>query len=563
VTGYSLVTERWMPVVMRDGTTARVGLQEALVSAHQIRMVADQSPLVTVALHRLLLALLYRIFSPESPADWKRLWRAGQFSAEAVIAYLREWEGRFDLFHPTHPFYQVTELPEAKEKGVEAIVHEAASGNNPTLFDHGGVEGADALTPDRAACYLLAYQQFAVAGGISKPFNFKHGPLTAGVILQAVGQNLFETLLLHLLPLRHWTGIPQQPDDAPWWERDGGPEPQKEGQRPRGPLDYLTWQSRRIRLIRKGSQVVACQVQQGYALPETGEAIDPYKAYKRVEEIGYLPDKLARDRAAWQYAHVLLAQSSEERLQAGLLLWLGRVQEAGLYGEIQVDPVCQLAAHGLIMGDQAGKIEAWRREQMPLPLAYLQDAELVAHLKEALDLAWQVEGLLRRVEVAIAWVMAERSKAREAVDYLTGRQKQQGKIPDSVKGLIKQYNLVTAYWPRLEAPLRSLLLELPQSEPSKAKAAWGERVVAAAKAPFATLRDQMVQSGAPWAAMIQIDGYLNRRLKSMTAQEGVTATDESEADREAAPVLRVADQSGEAQGSRAPRSAAAGPGPRA
>lgn len=532
MTSFSLVTEPWIPVVMRDGRRRRVGLQEALTNAAAIRVVADQSPLVTIAVHRLLLALVYRIFNPRETSDWVHLWRAQRFEPAAVAAYLDLWQEHFDLFHRVHPFYQVADLPEAREKGVAAIIHEVASGNNPTLFDHGTVEDGYGLPPDRAALYLLAYQQFAVAGGVSQPFYFKHGPLTAGYVLQAQGDSLFQTFLLNLIPLAHWHSLPER-EDRPAWERENWSEPQTKGDEPSGPISYLTWQARRIRLVCRNGRVTGCQMLQGYALPESGIAIDPFKTYRPVEELGLIPEKLGGDRAAWQYADAVLAQSNAEHTRAGLLEWLEQVQKKRITDDLSVPPLIALTVSGLIMGDQAGKVEGWRREELPLPLDYFQDESLIDDLKEALDLARRTEWLLRRVEVALTWVMAERRDVAKVLRYLRPG-KERITLPDSVKRLTRESRLVSAYWPALEGPLHKFLRTLPTADRSLAKATWCSDVAGAARAPYLDLREGAVGTGAPWEALGQIDAFMNGCLKRISVGEGVTENNEPESDEETA-----------------------------
>lgn len=533
MTSFSLVCEPWIPVVMVDGRSRAVGLMEVLTGATEIRLMADQSPLVTVALHRLLLALLYRIFEPRETSDWIRLWKAGRFDPVKVKEYLDLHRDRFDLLHPVHPFYQVTNLAGVEVRSVSKLIHEKAAGRNPTLFDHGTFVGEIGLDHAQAARYLLAYQQFAVAGGQSKPFYFSHGPLTAGYLQQARGDTLFQTLMLNLIPLDHWAAVPQQGTDLPAWERSDWSEPNVRGDDPSGPLGYLTWRSRRIRLVCKDGLVTGCQMLQGYALPESGKAVDPFKSYRPLEEVGYWPEKLAGDRAAWQYAHAMLAHSGSERIRSGLLDWLEQVQTQRVFGKVTVPPLITLTVSGLIMGDQAGKVEGWRREELPLPLDFLQDETLVDELKEALDLAWRTERLLRRVEVALTWAMAERKDIANVLKYLRPG-KERITPPDSVKQLTRQSRLAPAYWPALEEPLQLFMRTLPEGDRSEVRTWWRKQVASAARAPYLDLREGAVRAGAPWEALGQIDAFMNGCLYRITNGEGVTPNDEPEANEETA-----------------------------
>src|SRR5688500_11864567 len=68
---FSLVDEPWIPcLTVRGGPAEMLGLGAVLTRPREIREIADDSPLVTVALHRLLLAILHRNFGPASTPDW-------------------------------------------------------------------------------------------------------------------------------------------------------------------------------------------------------------------------------------------------------------------------------------------------------------------------------------------------------------------------------------------------------------------------------------------------------------------------------------------------------------
>ena len=56
---FNLVDQPWIPCLQRDsGKPQELSLRDTLTRAHEIRELPDDSPLVTVSLHRLLLAIL-------------------------------------------------------------------------------------------------------------------------------------------------------------------------------------------------------------------------------------------------------------------------------------------------------------------------------------------------------------------------------------------------------------------------------------------------------------------------------------------------------------------------
>ena len=76
---YNLLEEDWIPVLRKDGTPTRVGINKALTQAGEIRQIAASNPMDRVAILRFLLALLYwcRGNPPDDkdslssfPSDW-------------------------------------------------------------------------------------------------------------------------------------------------------------------------------------------------------------------------------------------------------------------------------------------------------------------------------------------------------------------------------------------------------------------------------------------------------------------------------------------------------------
>ena len=108
VASFNLVDEPWLPVVPLGGAAAEWSLRETLARAHEVREMVDPSPLATVALHRLLLAVVHRGFGPASRTAWHALWSAGRLDPARLDATLDAARPRFDLFDPVHPFYQST-----------------------------------------------------------------------------------------------------------------------------------------------------------------------------------------------------------------------------------------------------------------------------------------------------------------------------------------------------------------------------------------------------------------------------------------------------------------------
>jgi len=534
VTGFSLWTEDWIPVQTLEGDRLKVSLPEALTRAHTLLGISDPSPLITVALHRLLLAVILRTHRLRDAGDWERLWRVGRFDADPVAAYGEGREEQFDLLHPTRPFYQVPFMHGEKVHPVAALALEAASGNNPALFDHGRVEGDTVLPLDRAACYLLAHQAFAVGGGVSKPFNRMDAPLTKGFVVEVVGRNLFETLALNVMTRQYWDRLtPEVGDDRPFWEEENPPEPVKEGTVVRGPLHYLTWQSRQIHLVVDAERrvVTGCQIAQRYCLPKDGSPMDPGKCYYASEdkkEAGWLPRRLQRDRAAWQFTHVLLQSAAGGKDRTMVLSWLAALrQREQELGTIELPRAVSLAVTGLTTDPKlAAKIELWRREEIGLPLAILDDPALVRRVGLLMADAGWVEALLRRATEALVWALSDRQHLREAVAYLHTGQTGQAKMPPHVAPVARGEGVTLRYWAAMEAPFRRVLFQLPEREFAEVRSDWHERLRQNAKAAFEATLTAQRGAGAPWEVLSVIhDGFSRRIARIPTNREGESDDD--------------------------------------
>lgn len=535
MTRYSLWEEPWIPVLSQAGEPSTLSMRNVLVQAHTLREVFDPSPLVTVAIHRLLLAVLYRVFRARSVRDWVGLWRTGRLDPDRLDGYGAIWADRFNLLDPARPFYQVPRMADEKVHPISALVLEAASGNNPTLFDHGKVEGMAALPLDRAACHLVVHQLFAVGGGVSKPFNRMDAPLTKGLVAEARGRTLFETLLLNLIPLDHWTSlVPDSGHDCPFWEVETPPEPVKEGSIPLGPIHYLTWQSRQVYLHvdPATAMVTGCQIRQRYCLPKDGRRIDPGKAYRRDEKEGWRPIKVNKQRAVWQFTHVLLQATDGDLARPYLTDWLAAIDEIGQREALDVPAVIGMNVSGLTTDPKkAAKIELWRREQMPVPTVLLERPDLVGDLKDLLHQARRVEQLLQRSAEALVWALGERQKLPQALTYIWTAKVPGGEVPKGFKSLSHSLGMVTRYWPALEAPFRQALEELPSAEFVTVQENWRRAVRDAALRAFHAVRDSLVHAEAPYGILTRVEDAFQSRLVGVFAEKTKEVpTDDEESD---------------------------------
>lgn len=390
---FDLITEPWIPVVGRDGHAEKVGLRALFDRAHELREVSDPSPLTTFALYRLLLAVTQSALrGPNSPVEWKALWKQGRFKSDQVSKYLDDWRERFDLFHEQHPFLQVAEFVTVKGNSpvtapVIRLVLEISSGNNATLFDHTTELDPKALPADAAARALVVAQAWGLGGGqgpTSKNYGkhpyMAHAPCVGAVATLVWRETLFETLCANLAQLGDDVPFRSSPEDRPMWERD---EPRPPTQSvPTGYLEFLTWPARHVRLLQEADgSVTSMYFAQGAPLdPEAGYD-NPFASYRVTDSSGKLPVRLDPGRAIWRDSGALLAmpsaQASVRAPSAVRFCWEGRGRTV-----VGGDGVLNIACFGL--ANDKAKPLSWRAETISASVRVVQDPEAVAQLQNAL-----------------------------------------------------------------------------------------------------------------------------------------------------------------------------------
>lgn len=464
---FNLIHERWVPcTAAHDGAPLELSLAEVLGRAHEIGEIADSSPLVTAALHRLLLALLHRNFGPADQRQWQALWNRRRFDSQALDPYFQRWQERFDLFHPDRPFYQCGSLDFAYEAPVSKLVHELASGNNPTLFDHTSEQLGTALTPPTAARCLVAHQAFAVGGLVSfekgrdpKLYKSADGaPVVKGAVALVKGRNLFETLLLnlHRLSAEHGEPFVASAHDAPAWERDS--ETRAEDRFPEGYLDLLTWQSRRIRLHAEASETGGAVVRQvvimkGNQFPDGWsrhgretmlafrKALKPAKGMDPWPAIAF-----QEDRVVWRDSLALFQSVEQQQARPKTIDWLNELAAAGI-----LDRSLSFSAELFGLCTDQARVLFWRHERLPLPLAYLSEPRLIEKLRLALQQAEDVASDLRAATYELGKLLLATASDRPGAPQ-----------PDkkNVRALLDRMSPTRVYWSRLEVLFARFLVDL-------------------------------------------------------------------------------------------------------
>ena len=141
---FNLLTEPWVRVRLPDNTVQEVSLTDALVHAQEYMDLAGEMPTQDAAMLRLLLAVLFTVFSrvnevgESEPLEdeeaalerWGALWELKRFPEQPIRDYLEQWKDRFWLFHPERPFWQVPEAAIGTEYGAAKLNGEMSESSN-------------------------------------------------------------------------------------------------------------------------------------------------------------------------------------------------------------------------------------------------------------------------------------------------------------------------------------------------------------------------------------------------------------------------------------------------
>lgn len=525
---FNLIDEAWIPCLWPDGRSIELGLRDVLLQAHEVREIRGDTPLETAALHRLLLAILHRVFGPAGPSKWKELWKGSQFDAEQVNTYLNDpiIASRFDLFDPDKPFYQPCRMsfrgrinnqieqvrekrstkqsldellskldenaiPDDKKTPITSLIIHAASGNNATLFDHTTSAANISLTPAQAAKTLITSQLFGIGGTSSISENFVDAPAAKGILFFAYGRSLFESLMLNLIRYDEDHPLPT-PDnlDCPAWEMDDPFVPVRS--QPRGYLDYLTWHNRRIWLYPQmhDGQVVVRHMVWAPGLTLSEDVTDPMKHYFGGKRGTMQPLCFTVERALWRDSNVLLELSSTDK-PPEVIRWLARLAQPPVS---VLDTTQRYHLQALGLAKSKASLEFLRAERLPLPTTFLLDPNRISDLSHSLQSAEHSAGAIRRATFLLAWLLLYpttddsgfNNSDKIEMKIEKGRNiKSNDKDAQNTYRLCDSWAIERIYWNALEPHFHRLIQDLPNN-PESATQSWRQEVRHVANVAFET-----------------------------------------------------------------------------
>lgn len=239
---FNLIDEAWIPVQFLDRSRGELGIQETLLRAKNIAVIEDQSPLVVAALHRFLLAVLYRALEGPTDIDQaKKLFKEG-IPESKIVAYLKKWRDRFWLFDEKYPFGQNPNVPNKEIEPWTKLAPEYNATSNKVLFDHTDTTNPGFRQSKECARWLIATMNFSLAGGR----GYYPSPSPNAIMCIPLGHNLHDTLCYNFVPYPNREVMRK---DSALWEHEPARLPLKHPKRTAsGYADIFTWQARMIRL---------------------------------------------------------------------------------------------------------------------------------------------------------------------------------------------------------------------------------------------------------------------------------------------------------------------------
>jgi len=457
---FNLTKENWIPCITSNGRQESYSFSGALIHAHEIQEIVGENPPITIALHRLLLAVLHRIYrGPKDAEAWNEMYSRGSFDAEKINQYFDSLPDRFDLFHEKYPFYQTASARENLQSGA-AIQLYFQGKNNATLFEHTSTSKPKDLSPAEAARLVVAFQGFDF-GGLKADGATQMAPLLQTAVALIRGNSLFETLMLNL---HRYDGEDQRPfafdpeKDIPAWERDD--ETHNAQRWPAGPVDLYTWQPRKLAIeaVDNGdgnfvvkNAVIMC----GYTFPTDAEiqAKETMMAYRTANDGRIFSVGFSENRALWRNSRSLFDSQSSDSSRPRSLEWANELKRKRFIGKKKL-PV---DFYG-IAADKA-KLLFWSHERFDMPVELLEEQELIKDLAICLEFAEEIGSAVR--VGANAFIKALSEKAENKRDALF---------------------LESNYWSTMETRFHMLLNRLPSDMETEMKAWFADTLQTASKA---------------------------------------------------------------------------------
>ena len=519
---FNLLDEKWIRVRRPDCVVEEVSLKEVFQNAQSYEDLAGETAAQDVAILRLLLAVLHCVFSrvdehgnSEPLVDmeeeeqeeevfrrWQALWNLGHFPENIVNLYLEHWRERFWLFHEERPFWQVANLKELiseqqkDKKSKKDSMYPAhklngeilQSGHKVRLFSCRSGECKIYLSIKEAARWLVYINAFDDSALKPPKDNTKKqnkeerieetnqemakdkvksspglGWLGKLGVIFAVGNNLFETLLLNLTLLKDGQDCWEKPNKA-ILEKDTHELSVKERELyplPENQAELLTWQSRRVLLERENTnRIKGYWIQSGDFFEEKNAFTEQMTKWKNSSKgkksISYEPKRHEVNYQLWREFGSLFGQSDNDHIP-GIVRWS---QTLNRKLKRDIGDFCQFRIVSVQYGDKNATVKDTFTDSISFARDLLSDIEqesgkswhkrIIEEIKKCEKLAVAIEVFSKQVAIA----------AGKAVEKSDGK-----KIPGRGKGGMdeKEEKGNEIYYRTIDLPFREWLYSIDPS----------------------------------------------------------------------------------------------------
>ncbi|ABK99949.1 type I-E CRISPR-associated protein Cse1/CasA [Pelobacter propionicus] len=489
---FNLIDEKWIPVRFPDGAREELGIRDTLLRSKEIAAIEDPSPLVVAALHRFLLAVLYRALEGPTDIDQAKILFLSGLPGQRITAYLEKWRERFWLFDEKYPFGQNPNVSRDEIEPWTKLTAEYNATSNKVLFDHTNTKNPGAREPKECARWLLSTMTFSISGGR----GYYPSPSPNAMMCIPLGRNFHETLCYCLVPYPNRNVMS---GDSTLWEREPKALPlNTPKQMATGYADLYTWQSRMIRLEEQPTgEVSMMRFVAGQGFENPSSTPDPMHPYKLEKNKGILPVQFRKDRGVWRDFDSLLPDSSE----LAPITIQNAVKLAGKNMNYLPESVLIL---GLKYEPPNANLEFWRMECLSLPKALAGDRFIRTDIRQFLADAEEAQKTL--------WTACN-SFARDLISRGDKRPVSKKDISD----FVEQMPVSSVYWSTLESCFHKILSDYNlERDPEDIRCQWLKFVRDAMRTAWKQ-HTSSVSTGDAWAirALVKAERPVLRKLKEL------------------------------------------------
>lgn len=432
---FNLLEEPWIKVLRPDLQVDTLSLQDVMLHGQDYMDLGGENTLQNFAILRLLIAVAYTIFSrvdengekddlvaiddqndaqDEATRRWKTLWDNRKFPEKPVLDYFKDHHDEFWLFDPVRPFGQVPQAQRGTEYEAAKLIGDISESSNKIRFFANRSGLKKRLVPyGEAARWLLFVNAFDDTSakpkqkGLPSPGAGWVGKLG---MIQGVGKNLFETILLNCTFLKD--GTQKWSEEAcPNWEHLPKPDERTAIPVPDNLAGLLTLQSRRLLLKRDQGYVIGYYLLGGDFFSNNGqngafnEQMTVWNQPKDLKKNFFHPQRNILGKQMWRdfgNYFVATADSSTNRHLPGVVRWI-RILDNKVFDE---DEPVHLKTIALQYGDKDFFINDFSSDTLTIYSSLLDEKEYTIQdeinhqIEKCQQAANAVNWLLNDLEIA-------------------------------------------------------------------------------------------------------------------------------------------------------------------